>query len=157
MNIRTVYLGLALGTGVLLAACGGGTTVTGPTPGPTCGPAGIQSQLLYPQPGASAIPDNLSQIVIAVSSPLPINTFNMALIGNNNVGTLLTANALAQISASQLPAGSATATIPNPTYEAVNLIATLPSGTQFQTAINDPSNPNNCTPQNIPNGIFTTQ
>ncbi len=158
MNIRTLFLGLALGSGVLLAACGGGTTVTGPTPGPTCGPANIQSELIYPQPSATGVTDNLAQIVIAVSSPLPINTFNLALTAlNNGGGTALTANPLAQISASQLPAGSATATIPNPTYEAVNLIANLPSATQIQTAINDPGNPNNCTPQNIPNGTFTTQ
>lgn len=157
MNIRAAFFGLALGGGLLtLAACGGGTTVTGPTPGPTCGPTNVQTQLIYPQPGATAVPDSLSQIVIAVSSPLPINTFNLALIAlNNGGGTAFTANPLAQIQPSQLPAGSATATIPTPTYEAVNLIATLPSGTQLQTAINQPNS--NCTPQNIPSGIFTTR
>ena len=157
MNRRSTFLGPALATLALaLAACGGGTTITGPTPGPTCGPAGVQSQLIFPQPSASAVPDNLSQIVIAVSSPLPINTFNLALIAlNNGGGTAFTANPLAQISASQLPAGSATPTIPTPTYEAVNLIATLPGATQIQTAINQPNS--NCTPQNIPGGTFTTQ
>ena len=156
MNIRSFLPGLALGgIALALAACGGGTTVTGPTPGPTCLP-NVQSQLIYPRPSATAVPDNLSEIVIAVSSPLPINTFNLALIAlNNNGGSAQTANALAQISANQLPAGSATATIPTPTYEAVNLIAQLPSATQIQTAINLPSS--NCTPLNIPGGVFTTQ
>ena len=144
------------GTAFALVACGGGgTTVSGPTPGPTCGP-NVQSQLIYPRPGATAVPDNIAQIVVAVSSPLPANTFNLALTAlNNGGGTAFTANPLAQISASQLPAGSATATIPTPTYESVNLISVLPSATQIQTGLNLPSS--NCTPQNIPGGTFTTQ
>ena len=156
-TIRAAILSAALGAvALMLAACGGGTTVVGPTPGPTCGPSGVQSQLIYPAPGATAVSDNTAQIVIAVSSPLPVNTFNLSLIAlNNGGGTAQTANYLAQINANQLPAGSATATIPTPTYEAVNLISTLPSATQIQTAINQPNSA--CTPQNITGGTFTTQ
>jgi hypothetical protein len=140
-----------------LAACNGGgsTTVVGPTPGPTCGPL-VTSQLVYPAPGATAVPDALAQIVIAVSAPLAANTYNLALIAQSSGGTAFTYYPLAQISASQLPAGSATTTIPNPTYEAVNLINPLPAATTIQTAINNPSDPNNCTPQTVP-GTFTTQ
>ncbi len=144
-----------------LVACGGGGIGGSavPTPGPTCGPVGIQSQLIYPAPGATAVPDALPQIVIAVSSPLPINTNNLVLTNVNNAANAAgTQNPLAQIQASQLPAGSASTTIANPTYEAVNLAANLTvnfaSGTTLQTAINAPSSA--CTPQNVP-GTFTIQ
>lgn len=142
-----------------LVACGGGAGGSAvPTPGPTCGPVGIQSQLIYPAPGATAVPDNTPQIVIAVSSPLPVNTFNLAIFNASTGSGTTTLNYLSQIQASQLPAGSGTTTIANPTYEAVNLVAALnanfASGTTLQTAINLPSS--NCTPQNVP-GTFTIQ
>lgn len=142
-----------------LVACGGGGGGSAvPTPGPTCGPVGIQSQLIYPAPGATAVPDNTPQIVIAVSSPLPVNTFNLAIFNASTGSGTTTLNYLSQIQASQLPAGSGTTTIANPTYEAVNLVAALnanfASGTTLQTAINLPSS--NCTPQNVP-GTFTIQ
>ena len=154
--MKTFLLGTAALGALALAACGGGGGGSvSPTPGPTCGPIGIQSQLIYPAPSATAVPDAQAQIVIAVSSPLPINTYNLALYNAaNSTQFALTANPLAQIQASQLPAGSGTTTISNPTYEAVNLVNPLPAATQLQTAINDPSS--NCTPQTVP-GTFTTQ
>ena len=154
--MKTLLFGAAALGAVALAACGGSSGSNAvPTPGPTCGPVGIQSQLIYPAPGATAVPDATAQIVIAVSSPLPINTYDLQLTAlNNGGGTALTQNPLAQIQASQLPAGSGTTSISNPTYEAVNLVNSLPAATQIQTAINDPSS--NCTAQNVP-GTFTTQ
>jgi hypothetical protein len=143
-----------------LAACGGGgNTITNPTPGPTCNPS-VTSQLVYPAPGATGVSPTISEIVIAVSSPLPANTYNLSLANTANASnTAQTANFLNSISASQLPAGSATTTIPNPTYEAVGLIASLytnfNTGTQLQTAINLPSS--TCTPMNVPGGTFTLQ
>lgn len=154
---RTLILAAATAA---LAGCGGGNSVsyTGPTPGPTCGPTGVTTQLVYPAPGATAVPDNIAQIAIAVSTPLAANTYDLALTAlNNGGGTALTYYPLAQITASQLPPGSASTTIPNPTYESVNLINPLPAATYIQTAINIPSDPNNCTPQTIPGGTFTTQ
>ncbi|HVA26951.1 MAG TPA: hypothetical protein VNF68_02160 [Candidatus Baltobacteraceae bacterium] len=156
MNSRALIILTALGT-LALAACSGsgGSTFVNPTPGPTCGPVGITSQLVYPAPGATAVPDATAQIVVAVSSPLPINTYNLALIAVSNGSSAQTANYLSQIAASQLPAGSASTTIVNPTYEAVNLIATLPAATQIQVALNIPNS--TCTPLNVPGATFTTQ
>jgi hypothetical protein len=153
--MKTLFFGAAALGAVALTACGGGGGVVSPTPGPTCGPVGIQSQLIYPAPGATAVPDATAQIVIAVSSPLPINTYDLQVTAlNNGGGSAITQNPLAQIQASQLPAGSGTTTISNPTYEAVNLVTQLPAATQLQTAINDPNS--TCTAQNVP-GTFTTQ
>lgn len=155
---KLLMSGIIGGAAILLVACGNsnsGGNFVGPTPGPTCGPAGLTSALIFPPPGAMNVSDSTPVIVVAVSSPLPINTYNLALTGSN-FGAL-TANPLAQISASQLPAGSATTTIPNPTYEAVNLISALPAATALSVALNIPSDPNNCTPQNVPGATFTTQ
>ena len=158
--LKRSLFAVAVLTVIGLVACGGGgtTTVSTPTPGPTCGP-NVTSQLIYPAAGTTGVSPNISEIVIAVSSPLPINTYNLALTNTANANnTAQSVNPLAQISASQLPAGSGTATIPNPTYEAVNLVTSLSnnfaSKTQIQTAINLPSS--NCTPQTVP-GTFTLQ
>lgn len=142
-----------------LVACNGGNTVVNPTPGPTCNP-NVTSQLVYPAPGATKVPATISEIVIAVSSPLTANTFNLYLYNvASTANAAYTSNPLTVIPASQLPAGSAPTTIPNPTYEAVGLVQSLYAnfspGTQLQTAINNANN--NCTPQNIPNGTFTLQ
>ena len=158
--MKMFFFGAAALGALALAACGGGGGggSVAPTPGPTCGPIGIQSQLIYPAPGATNAPDSPPQIVIAVSSPLPINTYNLAIFNASTGAGTTTANPLAQIQASQLPAGSGSTTISNPTYEAVNLVNPLTtnfaSGTTLQTAINDPGS--NCTPQNVP-GTFTIQ
>lgn len=157
--MKTFLFAAAALSALALAACGGGGGGgVSPTPGPTCGPIGIASQLIYPAPGATNAPDAPPQIVIAVSSPLPINSYNLAIFNASTGSGTTTANYLAQIQASQLPAGSGTTTISNPTYEAVNLVnpltANFASGTTLQTAINDPSS--NCTPQNVP-GTFTIQ
>jgi len=156
MNIRAVILAAAVGGSALaLAACNnGGSTFTGPTPGPTCGPA-VASQLIFPNPSGTPAPDTIPEVVIAVSSPLPNNEFNLALTNTNTNGVAFTSNFLGQIQASQLPAGSAPVTISNPTYEAVNLIASLPAATTISVAINDTFS--NCTPQNVTGGSFKTQ
>ena len=154
MNIRATLLGLALGgTALGVAACNNGSTAVGPTPGPTCGPAGIQTQLLFPNPAGTPAPNTIPQIVIAVSSPLPNNEFNLYLTYNG--GSAYTGNYLGQITAGQLPAGSATPSFANPIYEAVNLISNLNGASTYSVAINDTFS--NCTPQNIPNATFHTQ
>src|SRR5271166_2044985 len=152
MKMRALLVFAAMST-VGLGACGGsgGSGFVAPTPGPTCGPVGVTSQFVYPASSATSVPDATAQIVVAVSSPLPINTYNLALSFNNGASGSQTANYLAQISASQLPSGSATTTIVNPTYEAVNLVASLPPATLVQVALNVPSS--SCTPLNVPGGI----
>ncbi|MDP9111054.1 MAG: hypothetical protein M3M96_05440 [Candidatus Eremiobacteraeota bacterium] len=156
MNMRSVLFSIALsGTAAALAACGGGggiSTPPTPTPGPTCAP-NLVSQLIYPNPNGTPAPDALTQMVVAVGSPLANNEFNLVLTAGSSQAN--TANFLGQITASQLPPGTATTTIPNPIYEAVNLISTLPAATTISVAINDTFS--NCTPLNVPGGTFKTQ
>ena len=143
-----------------LVACNGSTPNTNPTPGPTCNP-NVTSQLVYPAPGATKVPGGaIGEIVVAVSSPLPANEYNIQLTNTADTSNVAqTANFLSIISASQLPSGSAPSTIPNPTYEAVGLVNSLYAnfnpGTQLQTALNVPTS--NCTAMTIPGGTFTLQ
>jgi hypothetical protein len=136
-----------------LAACNGGTTYTGPTPGPTCAPPATAYQLVYPAPGATAVPVTTQMMVVALNAQLPNYTWDLAL--KYSGGTALTANTLAPIAASQLPPGSGTTTIPNPVYEEVQLIAQLPSAVTLTVGLNNLAT--NCTPLYIPGATFTTQ
>jgi hypothetical protein len=149
---------LSLGPALLalgLAACGGGSpSTTSPTPGPTCGPSSLQAQLVYPAPGSTGVSDNLPEVVVAVNQPLPVNEWDLALYQGNTF--YLSALFFQQISASQLPNGSAATTIANPYYELVSLSANLGSKTTYQTALNDYFSSTNCTPFTVPGGTFTT-
>ncbi len=143
---------------IALVACSGNNPSVNPTPGPTCNP-NVTSQLVYPAPGATNVPATISEIVVAVSSPLPANEYNLTLTDNANGTAAQTANFFGVISASQLPAGSAQTSISNPTYEAVGLVTSLyanfPPGATLQTALNVPTT--SCTPLTIPGGTFTLQ
>ncbi len=152
---RTIFAGAAFVVcASALAACGGGTTVNQPTPGPTCNPSPATAyQLVYPAPGATAVPITTQQMVVALNAQLPNYTWDLTL--TYSAGTAYTANTLAPIAASQLPPGSATTTIPNPVYEQVQLIAQLPSAVTLQVGLNNLST--NCTPLKIPGATFTTQ
>ncbi len=159
MQFRTLFFAVAAGASALaLAACGGGgSTIITPTPGPTCLPNTIQSALVFPAPGSTAVPDTIAQIVVAVSSPLPNNTFNLELQGPSFTnGSVQTGNDLVQIAASQLPPGSQVPTFANPTYEQVQLQSAFQPATQVTgVGINDPLSA--CTPLAIPGAAFTTQ
>jgi len=153
MKQRFLLLAGALAA-LALVACNGGSTYTAPTPGPTCNPGATSEQLVYPAPGATNVPVSTTQIVIAVNTPLPNYTWNLAL--TSSAGTAYTANPLTLIAASQLPAGSAKTTIPNPSYESVQLISQLPASTTFTAvALNNPNS--YCAPLIIPGATFTTQ
>ncbi len=154
---RTLFaIGVLAGIG--LVACNGSNPSVNPTPGPTCNP-NVTSQLVYPPAGATKVSATISEIVVAVSSPLPANEYNLALTNTSNGSVAYTANFLNVIPASQLPAGSGSTSIPNPTYEAVGLVTSLYAnfspGTTLQAALNVPTT--NCTPLTIPGGTFTLQ
>jgi len=151
MNVRTLAPFLVLA----LVACGGNPSVANPTPGPTCGPTSVSAQLVYPVPGATAVPDTITQIVIATSPALPSNSYNLSLSGSNGFGSQ-TANYLVQIAANQVPPGSASVSFANPSYMSVQLVSAFPSAQPITTiAINNPLS--NCTPLTIPGASFTTQ
>jgi hypothetical protein len=156
MKLRLLLGSTVLAAAAALVACNGNNTIAYPTPGPTCNPGtvGVTAyQLVYPAPGATNVPVTTQELVVAVNTPLPNYTWNLGLTTSGQ--TYLTGNTLATISASQLPAGSASTTITNPTYEALQLISQLPASSTFTVSLNNTST--TCTPLNIPNASFTTE
>jgi hypothetical protein len=143
-----VFIGLALCS----AACGGyggGTSLLAPI---QCLFNG-QSQLVYPIPSATNVPDMPQQIVFATSRLFPstfdvlINTDPNPSAAGNGQGAFFH-----QIQASQVPQPSATPTISNPFYESASIGATFPHGTYY-VFLNDTLG--GCTPTSA--GSFTTQ
>jgi hypothetical protein len=155
--IRRLVLAASAVAAIGLTGCNGGSGTTNFNPPPVCG--SVTSQLVYPAPGATGVSPAISQVVVAVSSPLqPVGQWNLALT-NVATGTgALTLNSLQVITAAQLPAGSASTTISNPTYESAALSSSLytnfTAGTTIQVSLNYNGD---CTPINVPGGTFTLQ
>lgn len=154
MGMKFRLLSVLIGLGTLaLAACGGsGSTLVGPTPGPTCSPLG-QYQMLYPKPGATGVPDNPQQIAFAATTALSgWNLFlNNANTLNNSVTTIAT---MQTITAGQVPSPSATPSFANPVYQSVTLVGGFSSGQTIYVWLNNLNT--NCTPLG-PVGSFTVQ
>jgi len=137
-----------LAFGAALASCGPGGGSAAPVP--CVPPAGVQVALIYPAPGSTAIPDAVTQVIIAASGPLPA-TFDVALTatsGQAYFGQVLPA-------ASPFPSPAATPPFANPTYyTSTNGGYTFASQTLLTAQINDLNS--NCTPGSSL-GSFTTQ
>ena len=71
MQLRTIFLPLALGAVALTAACGGGGTTGNSCTGNTGLPMPTV-QLVYPAPGATGVPDATTVLVYAAPSPQSI-------------------------------------------------------------------------------------
>jgi hypothetical protein len=144
-------LWLVLGSALALTACGGY--------GGTLGPGPIQclfnglSQLVYPIPSATNVPDMPQQIVFATSRLFP-STFDVLINTDPNPNVAVNGQSafFHQIQASQVPQPSATPTISNPFYESATIGANFPHGTYY-VFLNDTLG--GCTPTSA--GSFTTQ
>ncbi|HUA08318.1 MAG TPA: hypothetical protein VMA98_03520 [Candidatus Acidoferrales bacterium] len=157
--MRNLFIGFGLAlTAIAFAACGGSSsTVTAPTPGPTCSP-GVAYQMIYPIPGATAVPDNPQQIVFAVSAQLP-DTWNAYLNNTNSYNNgAFTIAGMQTITASQIPSPSATpnpSTFPStPYYQSITLASGFSALETVYVWLNYSGG--NCTPLG-PVGSFTTQ
>ncbi|HEX5275154.1 MAG TPA: hypothetical protein VFW34_07750 [Candidatus Rubrimentiphilum sp.] len=134
-----------------LTACGGYSGGTYLTP-IQCLYNG-QSQLIYPIPGATNVPDAPGQIVFAVSRLFP-STFQVLIHNdpNPNTATAGTAGFFQQINQSQVPQPSAAPSISNPLYESATISASFPHATYY-VFLNDTLG--GCTPTFA--GSFSTQ
>ena len=112
-----------------------------------------QSQLVYPIPGATNVPDAPGQIVFAVSRLFP-STFQVLVHNDPNPSTAGagTAGFFQQTNQSQLPQPSAPPQISNPLYESASIGASFPHGTYY-VFLNDTLG--GCIPTSA--GSFTTQ
>jgi hypothetical protein len=146
--MRTWFLALgALAAATAFAACNNGATPAPPTPGPTCSP-GTQLALVYPAPGATAIPDNFGQIVIGAAAALPPtwNAVTVSPIATAGWGNFTNASP-------PFPTPNATPPFANPVYQSSAVSGTFVSET-VSVYVNDTSS--NCAPYG-PLGSFTTQ
>ncbi len=130
---------LALGMALFgLAACNGGGTPSTPAPTKPC-VSPVTVQVLYPQPGATAVPATLTTIYVATSAAFPSdsnNAWDTELVGPPTYGVQFTAQFTAT-TASALPAGSATPSMANPLYYSTALSNALVTGSGFSIYINN--------------------
>jgi len=151
MKARTAIVCGALVGAAALAACGGGNSTVPAQPVVQCTyPTGTQVALAYPAPGATAVPDNPGQIVIAASPALP-NTWQVALAYN---GFIFYESVVNPIASSAVPTPYATPAFAGPTYESSGLGGSLPAATTVTVLLNNEASSCNSYPSL---GTFTTQ
>ena len=156
------YVAAAAVLAAVIAGCNSGNTTTNVAP---CGtPAGMQAQLVYPAPGSTGIPDNVSQIIVATNSTLPPDwqggtgwdvllayAYNPA-YGSGHYGLGFTA------AATPFPSPTATPSFANPTYWSSTITYSnapnLPPASQITVELNDLNS--TCYP-GVTIGTFTTQ
>lgn len=135
-----------------LAGCSGGGGGYAPSGPGSCLFSGV-TQLVYPIPGSTSVPDAFGQVVFATSQlfsysyDVLINTDP-----NPNHAASGTAAFFQRIDPSQVPSPSATPTISNPYYESASFSGSFPHATYY-LFFNDSAVP--CTA--VSAGSFTTQ
>lgn len=141
-----------MAAGIAVAGCGGsygGITIPGSG---SCLFSGL-TQLIYPIPGATNVPNAPQQIVFATSQLFP-SGFDVLISSDSNPNNAVngTDAFFQRIQASQVPSPSAALQISNPFYESAALSTSFPHGTYY-VFLNDSRV--SCTPTSA--GSFTTQ
>lgn len=129
-KVKTLAIIVAV---LIFTGCGGSGSGSGTllsTTG-TCIYSGI-SQLVYPAPGATSVPDAPAQIVFAVTRLFPYSWQAVVTSDSNpNNAASGTAAFFQQIQPSAVPTPSAAVTISNPYYESAAMNATFVRGTYY--------------------------
>lgn len=150
--IRSLFVvGAAVAALAAFAGCNTKNT-NPPAPGPTCSPPnGTQSALVYPAPGATAIPDQFGQVIIGSTAALP-SSWNVVLV------TAISPNGVSagkfQSVSPPFPTPNATPSFANPVYQSSSVGSATFPGEVVTVYLNDTAT--NCTPAG-PLGSFTTQ
>jgi len=136
----------------VFAACSGtNTPYYAQTSGP-CTYENAQLALVSPAPGATAVPDAFTQVVLASSAVFP-NTYDAVLTGN--IGGVTQQVGFGNLIQTTLPTGAKPPSFANPIYYAsTNPGVTFDAGTAVSVALNDTGS--NCVP-GAPIGTFTVQ
>jgi hypothetical protein len=135
---------------LLLAACNTGGGITNPGP---CGPpAGTSTVLVYPAPGATAVPDNFGVIVLGSTTTLPGSYQAYVVNTTTNNGVLFNTLGTAP---NPLPTPNATPSFANPIYQSSgNPGVTFVAGSTINVYLNNTNS--SCNPQTSL-GSFTVQ
>lgn len=163
--IRLVtYVAAAVAVVAIVAGCGGGGCTNCVAVTPCVTPAGMLASLSYPLPGATAVPGNISQVIVATNSTLPSDwqagagwdvllayPFSSA-YSNGHYGAEFTA------ATAPYPTPTATPSFAGPQYWSSTIsyvnAPNLPPGTQITVELNDANS--YCFP-GVTIGTFTTQ
>ena len=142
------WLALA-SVGAGLAACNGNTASA---PG-SCGtPPGVsQSVLVYPAPGATAVPDGLTQVVVGSTSAIPSGWGVLLIAPATGLGVQ---SAPFGVAPTPLPTPNQTPTFANPVYQSATFSALNISGSAITVYFNNLNS--NCIPSALI-GSFSTQ
>ena len=135
----------------VLAACNSSNPNVLPTPGPTCSPGNIQTQLIYPAPGATGIPDAFGQVIVA-SSPSPLPTSWNVVVVTAISPSGVSGNTF-QPATPPFPTPNATPSFSSPQYQSSAFGQNFP-GEVVTVFLNNTAS--TCTPVG-PLGSFTTQ
>ena len=145
---RFVSLNL-LAVAFCLAGCGGNNNTFR---GPCSPPNGTQTVLVYPAPGATAVPDAFGLVILGSTSPLPAS-FD-AFVMNNTTGNGVFFNQVTNSPPSPLPTPNAVPPFANPVFKpSGNPGATFVSGSSITVFLNNTNS--FCHPASL--GSFTVQ
>jgi hypothetical protein len=158
-----------LASAALLAGCGNNNNNNvAPTPGPPCGTAPYQMEVLYPIPGSSHVTPNVgippTQIFVSTTTPLPSNnqydfqvsqSSGTVQLSVNNAGQPVASpgNGFYATNLSAIPSPHVTPSYPNPVYYATNF--QFPVGPLQTVSLMWNDAGTGCTP-NITLATFTT-
>lgn len=150
--MKAFSIGLScLAAAAVLAACnngnvtGGSAVACGTPSGVTQGPV-----LVYPAPGATAVPDSFGQIVVASNTTMP-STWDVAIYTAAGSGAT---GAGFQAASPPFPTPNASPTFANPVYQSSGFTGTTIPGSTIAVYLNELAS--SCTPS-VEIGTFTTQ
>lgn len=153
---------IALAAAVSLAACNSNNNPAPlPTLGPTCTlPAGTQTVLVYPAPGATGVSDTTGEIVIGSTAALPVgqsgNDWDIWFSDAVTNGALapLSRNTGLAATLPPFPAPNATPSFANPQYQQQTSGVPFASNQTVTVYVNNKASGDNCAPLQI--GQFST-
>ncbi len=136
--------------GIALVACNNNSGVSAPGP---CGtPPGVsQTVMVYPAPGATGVPDSLTQVIVGSTSAIP-SGWGVTLIAPAT-GQGLQGGAF-QTAPAPLPTPNQTPTFANPVYQTSTFSALDVAGSSIAVYLN---NLNSDCVESQQIGSFTTQ
>lgn len=143
----------ALGLAIVLAACNNSNPNPLPTLGPDCVlPAGTQTVLVYPAPGATAVPGTFGQVIIGSTAALPSSWVVAVTDALNPPPNYIFSGGL-QTASPPFPTPNATPSFANPQYQSGSYSGiTFAPGQTVTAYVNNTAS--NCTPVQI--GTFST-
>jgi hypothetical protein len=125
---------------LLLGGCGGGSGLS--NSGACAPPSGVQTVLVYPEPGSTGIPDNFGLVVLGSTAALP-PTYQAHVVSSTRQDALLFDGMSAP--PNPLPMPNTPPAFANPVYQAsLNPSHTFAAGTTITVYLNNETGSSYC-------------